>query len=173
MRSLNWEENIASFSLTFAILFVLWAVLSTFFDIVHLSLGLICSLLVAYVSYDLLIRPEGTKHVLTVITTALKFVPYSFWLLAQIIKANIDVVMIILNPKLPISPEIIKFNSKLPSDVALATLANSITLTPGTLTLDIDEKNTYYVHCLAKRHGDSLLEGRMQSHVARIFGGKE
>jgi len=173
MRSLNWEENIASFVLTFIILFALWAVLSTFFDIVHLSLGLICSLLVAYVSYDLLIRPEGTKHVLTVITTALKFVPYSFWLLAQIIKANVDVVMIILNPRLPISPEIVKFDSKLPNDVALATLANSITLTPGTLTLDIDEKKTYYVHCLAKRHGDSLLEGTMQSYVARVFGGRK
>ncbi len=173
MRSLNWKENIASFSLTFAILFVLWAVLSTFFDIVHLSLGAICSLLVAYISYDLLIKPKGTKHVLIVLKTAAGFFLYFFWLTIQILKANIDVVMIILNPKLPISPEIIKFDSKLPNDVALTTLANSITLTPGTLTLDIDEKKKYYVHCLAKRHGDALLKGKMQSLVARVFGGKE
>jgi len=172
MRSPKRERDIASFLLTFVIFFALWAVLSTFFDMVHLSLGAICSLLVAYVSHDLLIKPKGAKHVLTVLETSFWFFLYFFWLTAQIIKANIDVVRIILSPKLPISPEIIKFNSKLPNDVALTTLANSITLTPGTLTLDIDEKKTYYVHCLAKRHGEALLEGQMQSLVARVFGGK-
>ncbi len=173
MRSSNWEENIASFVLTFIILFVLWAALSTFFDVVHLSLGVVCSLLVAYISHDLLIKPKGTKHVFVVLKTAVRFFLYFFWLTTQIIKASIDVMMIILNPKLPISPEIIKFDSRLTNDVALATLANSITLTPGTLTLDIDEKKTYYVHCLAKRHGDALLKGKMQSLVARVFGGEE
>ncbi|MDI6889042.1 MAG: Na+/H+ antiporter subunit E [Methanocellales archaeon] len=173
MRSLKGEKNIASFLLTFVIFFVLWAALSTFFDVVHLSLGAICSLLVAYASHDLLIKPKGAEHVLTVLETSFRFFLYLFWLITQIIRANIDVMMIVLSPKLPISPEIIKFDSKLPNDVALTTLANSITLTPGTLTVDIDEKKTYYVHCLAKRHGDALLKGKMQSLVARVFGGKE
>jgi multicomponent Na+:H+ antiporter subunit E len=80
-------------------------------------------------------------------------------------------VRIVLDPKLPISPQIIKFKSDLPHDVALTTLANSITLTPGTLTVDIDENKTYYIHCLTKKHGDQLLKGDMQARVAAVYGG--
>ncbi len=168
----NAKQDKVGILLTFIIMFVLWAVLSTLFDIVHLSLGALCSLLVAYFSYDLLIRPSGSvKHVSDILRNSLRFFMYTFWLLGQVIHSNIDVVRIVLDPKLPISPQIIKFNSDLPHDVALATLANSITLTPGTLTLDIDENKTYYIHCLTKRQGDQLLEGDMQARVAAIYGG--
>lgn len=166
------KQDKAGFLLTFVILFVFWAILSTFFDIVHLSLGVICSLLVTYSSYDLLTRPSGSvKHVLDILRNSFRFPMYAFWLIGQIIQSNIDVVRIVLDPKLPISPQIIKFKSDLPHDVALTTLANSITLTPGTLTVDIDENKTYYIHCLTKKHGDQLLKGDMQARVAAVYGG--
>jgi multicomponent Na+:H+ antiporter subunit E len=168
----NRKKSIAGILFVFIISFVFWAVLSTFFDPVHLSLGILCSLLVAYYSYDLLVQGDGVGHILGIIKTSIKFIPYFFWLVVQIIKANIDVVKIVLDPKLPISPRIIKFGSDLPHDVALTILANSITLTPGTLTMDIDEDKTYYIHCLAKHHGDALLKGDMQSRVGWVFGGQ-
>lgn len=168
----NLKQDKAGILLMFIIMFALWVILSTLFDIVHLSLGVLCSLIVAYLSYDLLMRPSGSvKHVSDILRNFLRFFAYTFWLLGQVIHSNIDVVRIVLDPKLPISPQIIKFNSDLPHDVALVTLANSITLTPGTLTVDIDENRTYYVHCLTKRQGDQLLEGSMQARVAAIYGG--
>ena len=146
-----------------------WLVLSTFFDPVHISLGVLSALIVTYWSHDLFTLSQNSEETLKALKTTARFLPYSFWLLLQIIKANIDVVRIVLSPKLPISPQIIKFKSDLPNEVALTVLANSITLTPGTLTVDIDEEKNYYVHCLAKRHGESLLKGDMRAKVEGIF----
>jgi multicomponent Na+:H+ antiporter subunit E len=72
---------------------------------------------------------------------------------------------------MPISPGIIKFSSRLKSDVALTTLANSITLTPGTLTMDIIGGD-YYIHCLAIELGEDLKKGGgdFERRVAHVFG---
>jgi multicomponent Na+:H+ antiporter subunit E len=69
---------------------------------------------------------------------------------------------------MPIDPKIIKFKTKLKKDISLVTFANSITLTPGTITADIREGD-YYVHSLSKKVTDDLLSGEMENKVAHIF----
>jgi multicomponent Na+:H+ antiporter subunit E len=69
---------------------------------------------------------------------------------------------------MPIDPKIIKFKTKLKRDISLAVFANSITLTPGTITADIKE-GEYYVHALSKKVAEELLTGKMEDKVAHIF----
>lgn len=170
MKSKNNKKDIVGIFLTFIVLFGFWIFLSGLLDAMHLSMGIICSILVALYSHDLLIR--GSHSIIGRVGISLRFIKYGFWLLSQIFMANIDVARRVLDPKLPISPGIIKFSSRLKSDVALTTLANSITLTPGTLTMDIIGED-YYIHCLATEHGENLLKGDFEDfeeHVEHVFG---
>ena len=97
------------------------------------------------------------------------FILYLPWLIYQIYLANLHVVYLVWHRGMPIDPKIIRFKTKLESDLALVTLANSITLTPGTITLDIRD-GEYYVHALSKKVADDLLTGDMQNRVAKIYG---
>lgn len=74
-------------------------------------------------------------------------VRYFLIFIIELIKANLNVARIVIHPKLPIEPGIVKFESTLQSEMAKMLLANSITLTPGTLTVDIVD-NTFYIHWL-------------------------
>jgi multicomponent Na+:H+ antiporter subunit E len=74
----------------------------------------------------------------------------------------------VLHPKMPINPRIVEFDSKLESNLAFTTLANSITLTPGTITVDIRE-GKYFVHALTDKVADDLLSGDMENRVAAIY----
>lgn len=151
-------------------MFVFWIILSNIFDFVHILLGVVSSLIVAYVSHDLFIT---TNKLTEAPKKVFKFLIYSSWLIKEVIKANIDVAKILLDPDLPISPRIIKYNSKLEKDISKTTLGNSITLTPGTLTVDIDEENNYYIHCLAKHHATGFKESEMEYNVKEVFEGSK
>ncbi len=161
------SKNIFSIFLTFIVLFGFWVFLSGQLDVMHLSMGIICSILVALYSHDLFIR--SSDSIIDRANTLLRFIKYGFWLIYQIFIANIDVARRVLDPRMPISPEIIKFTSRLKSDVALTVMANSITLTPGTLTIDIID-GEYYIHCLATEYGDSILEGGFEKRMEYVFG---
>jgi len=150
---------------TFFILFFVWCILSGHFDAFHLSLGVICCGLVAHMSYDLLF---ANVRFVDMRTIAKRFIAYIPWLLGQIVLANIHVAGLALNPKMPIDPKIITFKTKLESDVSWVTLANSITLTPGTITVDIKE-GEFFVHALSKKVARDLLSGEMEDRVAHIY----
>lgn len=153
------------------ILFGFWVLLSGQMDALHLGLGLLCSLLVSLFSRDLLATsPGGVSFSVRVL---FRFIPYLGWLVYQIIIANIDVARRAISPQLPLTPGIIKFSSHLGSDIALTTLANSITLTPGTMTVDVVGKDLY-IHCLAIEDEQKLLEIErdFEKHVEILFGGK-
>jgi multicomponent Na+:H+ antiporter subunit E len=90
------------------------------------------------------------------------------WLLYQIVLSNVDVAKRALDPKMPIDPVMITFDSGLKTDLSRTLLANSITLTPGTVTVDIDD-NTFLIHALSKKFSDDLLEGTMEKKVAHVF----
>jgi len=155
----------AAFLATFSILFVLWLIMSGHFDLFHISLGVICSALVAYLSHDLLFQDFHCGRSAGV---ALRFMGYIPWLLYQIVLANIHVAKMALHPRMPIDPAIIQFETRLTSDLALSTLANSITLTPGTITVDIRD-GKYFVHALTRVVADDLLSGEMENRVAYIY----
>ncbi|MCL0037237.1 Na+/H+ antiporter subunit E [Dehalococcoidia bacterium] len=162
-------KNASGFWLTFILLlFGFWVLLSGQMDMMHLGLGLVCSLLVALFSHDLLIKDSG--GILRPLVILIRFIPYLGWLVFQIIIANINVARLVLDPRLPLRPGIIKLNSRLKSDVAQTTLANSITLTPGTMTVDV-VGGDFYIHCLAIEDEEKILdeERKFERQVERLF----
>ena len=151
---------------TFLILYVNWVIWSGKFDAFHLSLGVISCLIVTYTTHDLLFK--RTRFSFRDVTEVIRLFTYIPWLIYQIVLANIHVASLVLNPKMPIDPRMIKYKTKLKKDISLTTFANSITLTPGTITADIVE-GEYYVHALNKKVADDLLSGEMENKVAHVF----
>jgi len=154
------------FAVTFIIMFLFWIVLSGRFDYFHLSLGVIACSIVAHISQDLLFENiRSKKRYIEVI----RFVKYLPWLFYQIVLANIHVAYLALHPRMSwlIDPHIIKFKTKLKKDLSLTTFGNSITLTPGTITVLIQE-GYYYVHALDK-HVAKGLPGEMEKRVGHIY----
>lgn len=95
---------------------------------------------------------------------------YWLWLLKEIAKANLTVAKIVLNPRLPVSPTVISVDATSLSPLGQAILANSITLTPGTISIDV-ERGVIEVHCLTRECASELKEGEMLRRVARVDGG--
>ncbi len=153
--------------IVFSILFLHWVLWSGKFDGFHLSLGIISCALVTFMSHDLFI--ERKKVSPKIIGEAIRFIKYIPWLLYQIVLSNIHVASLVLSPTMPIDPKIIRYKTKLKTDIALVAFANSITLTPGTITADISD-GEYIVHALSKKVADDLMTGEMEDKVAHIFG---
>ncbi len=101
----------------------------------------------------------------------LRFIKYIPWLLYQIFLANIHVLYLTFHPRMMelIDPRIIKFKSKLKSDMSLVTFANSITLTPGTITVYVSIDGDFKVHAIDKASGDPL-PGEMEEQIGKAFG---
>jgi multicomponent Na+:H+ antiporter subunit E len=157
-----------AFLACFFILTVFWTFMSGLFDIWHFGLGLLSCALVAYMSSDLLFKKRiRSRRMFKEVAAFLAYLP---WLFYQIFIANIYVAKIALGPGLSkkIFPHIIKFRTMLKSEMALTAFANSITLTPGTITVRI-EGPYFYVHALDLPLADSL-PGEMEERIARIYG---
>ena len=155
------------FALTFVIMFAIWVVLSGQFDGFHLSLGLVSCAIVAYLSSDLLF---GSRAGEGLIMQWLRFIRYIPWLLIQVFKASFHVTYLVFHPRMMelIDPRIVKFRSKLTRDLALVTFANSITLTPGTITVYVSIDGDFKVHAIDPASGDPL-PGEMEDRVAKAF----
>jgi multicomponent Na+:H+ antiporter subunit E len=166
-EKMNRGEKGFGIVVTFCIMFLFWLILSGFFDAFHLITGGICSAIVTLISHGLLVKGKGEK----VLPKSLRLLLYIPWQLWQIILANVDVAYRVLHPKMPINPRVIEFETSLRGDFALATLANSITLTPGTITIFVEPgKGKFWVHALAKEHADAhLVDKTMQGKVAHVF----
>lgn len=159
------------------VLFILallaWSLLNWVPDIQHLAVGIFIALFVALMTGNLFIsRPHILTHPLRYWYFVVYYIPVFLW---ECIKANIDVAFRVLHPALPINPGIVKVKTKLKSDTALTFLANSITLTPGTLSVDIDRDNgVLYIHWIdvKKKDVDSATEiivKRFERILSKIF----
>lgn len=160
-------KSIVAFFITFVFMFASWIVLSGKFEPLSLWLGVISSLFVAYYFYDLLFPVIGGGYA----CIFFKFIQYIPWLILEIIKANFHVMKIVFHPEMRtlIDPQIITFRTNLKSDIAITTLANSITLTPGTITVTADSDGVFRVHAMDKASADAL-PGTMLKKVANVFG---
>jgi multicomponent Na+:H+ antiporter subunit E len=123
---------------TFLIMFGFWILLSGKFDPFHLTLGVLSSALVAFLSSDILMHDTKKNDRLEVAFRLISYIP---WLIYQIVLSTIHVAFLALHPKMldQIDPTIVTFKTKLKSSVARVALANSITLTPGTITIRVEE----------------------------------
>jgi multicomponent Na+:H+ antiporter subunit E len=150
------------------ILFIFWVILTASLARASLLLGAICSALTAAISLLVLARTLDPDITLPVLA---RFPVFAVRLIWEIIKANIDVAKIIINPKLPIDPRVTEYRTFLKGDLPKTVFADSITLTPGTVTLEIKD-DIFYVHCLAAHHEEGLHQGTLERMVAWLFGVK-
>ncbi len=154
--------------LVFILLFIVWIVFSGKFDWFHLTLGIFSASFVTYFSSDLYFT-DRTIGLLERLGQLYRFCRYLFWLLYQILLANLHVLRLALWRKglKDVVPTIIRIKTRLQSNYARYVLANSITLTPGTVTLRIEE-DILFVHAISRKAAASL-DGEMERRIADIF----
>jgi multicomponent Na+:H+ antiporter subunit E len=148
------------------VLFVFWLIFTAKTNWQSLLLGAVVSLVLSWFSFYLL-GGRLDPHLNGMF--ALKFPVFAALLFWEIIKANWDVLKRVFAPSFPISPRIVQFDSYLESDIARTILANSITLTPGTVTIEI-EGSRFYIHCLAEDFTEDPGDGTLQRMTAWLVG---
>jgi len=151
------------FILTFIALLIFWFMLSGHFSVIIVTSAVIYALIAAYFTHDYFIEKisfAGIKRIF-------KFIAYLPWLFWEIIMANLQVAYIVLSPKMPISPELVETETDLKTDYGKTALGNSITLTPGTVTIEI-ENSKILVHAITKEHAQDIRNKDIEKKILRI-----
>lgn len=157
-------KSIHSFSLG-AVLFAVWLLLSGHYTPFIIALGIASSALVVLVTLRMDVA-DREGHPIHLTWRALTYWP---WLMVEIVKANIDVAKLIMSPSMPITPTLLRVKVSQTSDLGQVIYANSITLTPGTISVDV-ANGEILVHALSRDGADALLEGEMDRRVTRMAG---
>ncbi len=151
----------------FLSLYVFWLLLSGYFTPFLMMAGAACSLaVVLYTRHMRVLDSEG--HPLYLVWPATL---YWCWLLVEILKSGWTVVRIIVDPKLPISPTLVRFKPGQTTPVGLVTHANSITLTPGTITV-MAEPDEFLIHGLTRDSAAGVVDSKMDRLVSRAMEGR-
>lgn len=95
------------------------------------------------------------------------FVSYFIWLCIEVVKSNLDVAFRIVRPDLPIQPRLLKIKTSQATELGQVIFANSITLTPGTVSIDLRD-DEIEVHALAQEPAGSLMSGEMDRRIAAM-----
>ena len=148
----------------------LWLVLSGKFQPIYFFWGAVSVAIVIGLSYRLRNIPldEKVNAGGSPLIILPRLIIYLFWLLGQIIKSGITIAYVVLHPKMPIQPMLVRFSSMQPNVLTKVILGNSITLTPGTLTLDIID-DQFIVHALTMDTAEDLISGDMETRVAQLY----
>jgi len=149
----------------FISLYLFWLLLSGFFTAFLLSAGVGSALAVVWFARRMdVVDAEGHP-----IHLGPKALLYWMWLLKEIVKSSWDVSKIILNPKLPISPTLVRFKPTQRTDVGLVLHANSITLTPGTIAIEAGP-DQFLVHGLTRSGAEGTMDSDMDRRVTACEG---
>lgn len=146
------------------LLFGLWLLLSGKLDGFHLGIG---ALVVLFVVWQQRALPPLQGADAPLLRYG-RLMPYAGWLFWQMILSAVYVARVVLRPRSHLDPQLIQFRSEQPSLMAAVVLANSITLTPGTLTVELQD-GRFVVHALTAKTAEDLLDGGMARRVARLF----
>lgn len=147
---------------SFIILSIGWLLFTFPFNQQELIIGLIAAFIISIFTSKFFNEFGLDNFSPLKIIGLLIYIPYLLW---EIVIANLEVAKIVLSPSLPINPAIVKAKTTLKSDFGKMLLANSITLTPGTLTLDIDGED-FYIHCIKI---DDTSEGNATKTIMAKF----
>lgn len=142
-----------------------WLLWSGIYKPLLLGLGVFSCLLTIYIKH----RMDYFATDLFALRFGRRLLGYWLWLAKEVVKSSLDVARIVLSPSLPISPQIVKIKASCQDPVDQAILANSITLTPGTLALDV-HNGEIIVHALTQAGADELKNGEMDRRVAALRG---
>ena len=164
-------------AMLFVALFIFWLIICEHYEVRYLVMGALLAGLVTFMTGDLFypnstVKKKEAASIRLIFVSSLSMLAYLPWLLLNIIKANLQVALLILNPRMPIEPILIRFKVKYQREISAVTLANSITLTPGTITVELIN-NTYIIHALVPESAEDLESGLMQNKVGRVFDERE
>ena len=140
-----------------------WLLLSGHYTALILSLGVVSVVIVTWFIW----RMDRVDGVLSAVPVRPRLLYYLMWLMWQVVLSNIDLVRRIWDPTLPIRPTWQRLDIKVTSPLAKMLYANSITLTPGTLTTDVREDH-FMVHSLTPDGIDELRKGSMEKQIQRL-----
>lgn len=145
------------------VLFVFWVVMSGFFTPFLLAAGLGSSIVVVWLVRRMdMLDAEGHP-----IEFALRAVMYWPWLAKEIAKSAWDVTRVIVSPRLKVEPALVRFRPSQRTEIGLVTHANSITLTPGTITIEAGH-DEFLVHALTAAGAAGVVSGAMDAHVTHF-----
>jgi multicomponent Na+:H+ antiporter subunit E len=149
----------------------LWLLFSGHYDVFHISAGVFSVTVILVLNRNLArvrLYP-GDVH------RELRFgrvFRYAGWLIKEIVRSALQLARIVLTPRMPVDPALLEFHAELPNAGSQVILGNSITLTPGTVTIDIDH-GVFLVHAITDAAASSLVEGIMPARVAGLYVGDE
>lgn len=149
-----------------ALLAAAWLLWSGFFTPLLLGLGAFSCLLVVYLSNRMHLFDEDVYA----LRLSLRLFRFWAWLAGEIVRSSLEVSRVVLSPSLPISPTLVEIESGSSHPVDRAILGNSIILTPGTLTLNI-EGQRLNVHALTRQGAEALAAGEMNRRVSALRSG--
>ena len=156
------------------VLFAFWMVLSGRTETKFVVYGILTAVVTTWVTDPLLLVPkkDGSKKYYVFGFSIPKMIMYFFWLMWQLVLANIDVLLATTGQELNIDPKVVRFRFKADNPMASVILANSITLTPGTVTMNVTDDGVYEIHALTVGAAAGVLDGGMQKKVADLYGEK-
>jgi len=147
------------------LLFAFWIVLSGFFTPFLLAAGLGSAIAVVWMARRMNVVDQESLP----LHVARNVIWYWPWLIKEIAKAAWDVTKVVLHPRMPIEPALVRFRPTQRTHVGLCVHANSITLTPGTITVEVDA-GEILVHALTAAGADGVVNGEMDRRVTRFEG---
>jgi multicomponent Na+:H+ antiporter subunit E len=149
------------------VLFGFWLALSGHYTPLLLSFGVGSCVLVVYLAH----RMETVDREGVPLHVAGRFLAYLPWLMKEVLVANVEVARVILHPRLPISPRIVVFHGSQATDLGRAIYANSITLTPGTITTGVTGQE-FQIHALRAADLETDEEQQMDVRCTRVERGR-
>ena len=140
-----------------------WVLWSGHFDPLLLGLGVFSCMATLVIVW----RMGYFHRDIFALTISLRLLAYWGWLIKEIVMSSLAVTKVVLNPRLPISARYIELKASAAGPIGQVIFANSITLTPGTLTLDLYH-GELKVHALTQEGAEDLMSGEMDRRVARL-----
>jgi len=169
MQKWYWEDEVRRFILTI-FSFAVWLMLTWRFNWQNLVVGGVVAICVGLIFGNFFVSAPAKVFQFKRWFWFVVYLPVFFWEMA---KANFDVAYRVLHPKMPIRPGIVKVKTNIKSEMGKTFLANSITLTPGTLTVDIKDQYLY-IHWINVKHKDlekasNYIVGRFEKYLIKVF----
>ncbi|MCY6355206.1 Na+/H+ antiporter subunit E [Clostridium sp. ZS2-4] len=146
---------------------VFWVILCENKSMETIIIGIILCLGVTLLNKDFLLSKNNKQGYL--FRKMRYWIEYIWTLIKEIFIANFSVAKIVLSPNVNISPDVVRFETKLKSEFCRTVLANSITLTPGTITVAMED-NVLTVHCLEKEYIDGLINSKFEKILLKVEG---
>lgn len=166
------ETKTKSRIIVFVFALLVWLALTDIKNYQEILIGIAIALLISFLTGHFLITTEKSQHP---VKRFIHFIFYVFKFIWEMIKANFEVAYLVIHPMLPIKPGIVKIKTKLTKDSAITVLSNSITLTPGTLTVDVNkDKQELYIHWIKVKtqnidEATEQIGNRFEKSLTEVF----